>query len=263
MLNHTGQPVSLQPYLWELKTKNGLRSTPVSVSAGKETLEPGQSTTVRLVFKPVQERRLFHETGLRGDPGEAYDLHIKMSLPAGELPDSVSLSADPQQYARAVKKFGTAATLVPYRLAAFHDFIRQQNIYLEELKMREDAKKRSVNISGNEILLKGLWMKFMAFYRNDTLYVDFRVVNQSALVVQIDPGRIALCRDLDCITPVFKNESQPADIRDGDRTSFHLKFPLHPAGELSLDLKSIIFKKNKLPVFCAPLIFQPVQIPNG
>ncbi|MEO7990831.1 MAG: hypothetical protein ABI663_14890 [Chryseolinea sp.] len=265
IFNDTGNPMIIQPQAWELQTQEGSRSLPVSIQSFQKEVANGQSARIEILYEPTHSRKLFQMTELRGDIDPSYILEVKTQSAGIEKSESIHARIEEELYLQSVRKFGLIATTLPYTISASDDFVQKQKSYLANANFPDGKRKEhSVNVSENEILIDGLWLKLQTYLRSDSLYASIRIVNQSAVTVLVDPSSITLINGREKIKPLYPHSAQPFKILNGGRAQLQLRFPVSGTGPFSLDLQSIIFDiKNPLPVFCNNTSLQQVEIPTG
>ncbi|MFZ6010053.1 MAG: hypothetical protein ACOYXT_06855, partial [Bacteroidota bacterium] len=233
--------VLLQPHQWQLVC-NQMRSAPVKISSEAQALLPGDDVLVSLVFEPVHDRKLFQETGLRGNIATTYDLEIKIKdVSQTEITETIRLTADPRSYRLSVAKFGLESNTTAYILSGGDKFMLAQQEYSNRtMKFRTE---HSVNVSGNEILVDGLWLKVHARHRFDTLNVVVRIVNQSSYTVSLASPNLISRGDA---FQMFNSDSpQPIKILNGGRASTHYKIRIPRMDEFGLELSPSITSQGR------------------
>lgn len=224
----------LTPELWELTDSAGIRSLPVrSAITGDEQSE---NINIDLVYEPVSSRKLFQQTGLRGDLKSNYCLNV--THPANpEIKQIICFAANDTIHKKSVEKFGLAATTTPYVVAKLiEDSLDLKSASKKIIPVKGDQPI----VSGNEILTRGFWSKFSGYYKNDTLNFHLRMVNQSSYGVIIKKDDLLLVNETSILKPEDSNETV-MELRNGGRGELFLKFVVEKNRAYTLDLRGMQF----------------------
>lgn len=244
------KPIVIQPELSELITPEGNRSTPVRTEKRRSPGIDGQQL-ITLTFEPVHSRDLFQRTGLRGDIASEYKFLIRYLQDGRMNEKQMTLSAS-AKYEQSLKKFGLKSNTKPYALAMNEKFVSDQKVHLSG--MTPDRPEPSIHISGDEILMNGLWLKIRAYHRSDTLFTTVRFVNQSLMGIRVDLDEILLTNDHKIIKPQLGAE-RSIDILNGRRAQVELKFPTDVSENFMFDLSGIKAAGDRV-VFSRPLLLK-------
>jgi hypothetical protein len=176
LVNVTRDSLFLSSSDFELSTEDGLRSAPLSPIDLRIPSKSRQAIT--LVFEPVNTRRLFQLTGLKGDLGRSYALTFS---PEGqikfELPEA----------AYAVYKNSRREVQV-FVLDYADAFESNQRSYLKNAGFTENG----IAMHEEEVLVNGLNTALGAYTNNDTLVVKMRLVNHSLFPMSIKFSTLAV-----------------------------------------------------------------------
>lgn len=232
------------PKLWELQGIEGSRATPVYVEPEKLTLQKNQSAKIKLIYQPVHSRYLFQQTGLRGDIDQNYILKINANAFNGEaITEVLEISADAKVYKAVIDSFGLKKTTTPYILAGFDEKHHVKNSGKPDFADSDKAIEK-IQITDNEILNNGLWIKVSSYFTSDTLNCNFRIVNQSGTEVYIDVLDLRLIDGSEMIRPSRVSKDSIIELKSGSRSEIILKYPVLPSVNYSLNLSGF-HRKDK------------------
>jgi hypothetical protein len=222
--NRTPDPGTLQ-----LMTSRGYRASPM-----RTRRHPTNDEILVIDFEPIHSRRLFQETGLRGDIEPHYTLLLEQDAGSTE---QLLFTSDTDRHHQALATFGQSATTIPYHIDV-------DSVLRATANLTRSTEERSFHISESEMLVQGLWIKFQSFHLHDTLSVELRIVNQSGDALAIDPATFTRI-STSVHTP---HDPPPAFIlSNGHRASVKLRFACEATETVNLDFSSIRFSKNEEP----------------
>jgi hypothetical protein len=245
--NKSGSALNLSSSQWELETNEGSRSLPVSFENKKKQLLRNETDTVFISFEPVTSRRLYQETGMRGDLDKNYTLKIRSDDPDKMIQQTVKLEANEQFYNTSLAAYGLNATTTLFTLSGLSG---RESLSTFSNITNSKSDRPVVSENGNEVLSQGFWTKFSVLHRNDTLLVSFRMVNQSAASVNVDVNSIKLFTDNGILISPKQQRAKIINLQRGDRISLSLEFPVLLQHRYSLDVNAIRFgEKPFKPVF--------------
>jgi hypothetical protein len=244
--NKNDRTLSLSPSQWELETNEGSRSLPVSFESKKNKLLLDETDTVFISFEPITSRRLYQQTGMRGDLDRNYMLKIRSDDPDQIIDQKIKLEAR-EFYKTSIGVFGLNATTTLFTLSGLSN---GESLSTFSNISNTISDQPVVSENGNEVLSQGFWTKFSVLHRNDTLLVSFRMVNQSSSSVNIDINNIKLLADNGSLISPKAPRPQIIKLQRGDRISFSLQFPVLLQHRYSVDVNGITFgEKPFKPVF--------------
>jgi hypothetical protein len=201
------------PERYELTTGEGSRSHPnsVEVVGGK----------VRASFQPVSSRYLYQQTGLRGD----LDSSFVLSVTTAQHTESFTFTAN-ANYSASLEKFGLV-NVTPYMLGEFTLSPEITAVSQTSLPL----------VRNNECLASGFWMKVESVFKDSTMTVNMRFVNQSQKDVVVDASRIRLNN----VTPHFDSDdpTNVISIKNGGRAEVKMKYMVPKADTFMLDVSGI------------------------
>lgn len=250
-----GEPFIIDHALGELITAEGNRAIPIEVINGHRS----GSSVATLIFEPVHSRELFQRTGLRGDVEPEYVLVIKYPEGSEQKNISIKLTTEKDLYQESLKEFGIASNVLAYKLGLDARFAAEQEEHFDKIPVSNSARpEHTIHTTENEILMNGLWLKILAHYRRDTLYVDMRIVNQFLAEINLDLNSITLS-DGDLVKAHNLPEDRNLNIPNGRRAQSVLKFRCSTADRYELDLSGLTVA-DKISVFSKPVVLEKTEL---
>jgi hypothetical protein len=249
--NKSDRTLNLSPSQWELETNEGSRSLPVSFENKKSKLLRDETDTVFISFEPITSRRLYQETGMRGDLDRNYTLAIRLDDPDQIVRQTVKLEAKEEFYKTSIGAYGLNATTTLFTLSGLS---ADESLSTFSNISNTISDRPVVSENGNEILSQGFWTKFSILHRDDTLLVSVRIVNQSASSVNIDINNIKLLAGDGSIISPKEKRPQIIKLQRGDRISLSLHFPVLIQHSYSLDVNGITFGEIPLKAVFGPRV---------
>jgi hypothetical protein len=255
-----GKSSEMIPQLWELSGSEGTRNLPVNFSVTSSQVDGQEISLVKLSFRPVHQRRLFQETGLRGDIEGKYLLTMYAGPNEKFDQQILVLETDLPRYRESIAVFGLQATTTPYYVSGLGNTIPSADKTIVNAAIKNDSEPR---VTGNEILANGFWIKFSAYHQHDSLYINFRVVNQSSGTVSIALDQLVISTESAIQKPFFIMPNPIVQMRNGGRNEFTISFPLARSVKYELDLSGIkLVDQHGVSIFKNSVIFTSSNILN-
>jgi len=250
--NTSENKIESNSYDWELKTANGLRSTPVK-SDSIILIMPG-TTAIELEFEPTNSLTLYRLTYMKGDLGKNYKLTYKQEQ------IQVDLSLSDEQYTEYKKNWATEKDITIFLPSQSVSFAGKEEAHLaKNIKLVHDNERmdHNVHVSGEEILLDGLNTKLSAYHLKDTLYTSITLINHSPFVVTIDLSSLNIESDTLSLNPILNGEDTYLEIPKSQRKFITVKYLLPDLSlkEFTLNVSSVKFRiPESVTVFCQSTI---------
>jgi hypothetical protein len=256
--NEGTETLSVDPGLLELTCMNETRSSPVYPNTDITQLDPDETASVDFTFEPVKSRYLFQQSGLRGDLDRKYTLFIG-ALNADNTPirKQIILDTDSIILNKAISRYGLTTQVTPFILSEISD---QATNGMKTTPALLANGHKGLQVTDNEILNKGLWLKFATLHRNDTLFMKIRMVNQTSSEIAIPVYALTLTSLNQVIEPVELPENPNIKIKNGSREELNLKFPVGILNSYSLDLSGITVEGTQTSVINYSVTFKPMSL---
>jgi len=254
--NGDAKTLTLNPHAWTIQGQEGTRSIPVAVTATSEKIKEGEESDVSLRFAPVHARILHQVANLRGDLEPKYCLNLLLTDDEGNAYEEViHIASKPELYAATVARYGIEKQTTPYTLAGFGEEV------FTRVEDNGDQARTFEQVTDNEVLHQGFWMKIFAHHREDTMRITWRFLNQSHAEVQIDQSKLLLLAGQQQHAPVGSNPDI-ITLPPSGRAQLTLSYPVIRTDEYQLDLAGIYDSgKSSSPVFHRKLLLKKFDIP--
>lgn len=177
MVNLSDQAINLDYSHFTLETPGGNYSQPNNL-IDPISIAPGELVKVDLLFTPVNNRRLFMKTGLRGDLNSNYTLHIEH--------ESLTLSFSyeiPEEAWKVYQSSHTKENEVSILNASINTAVQQKY-------QIQWGKSDFVHADENEISIAGTNLRFNAFQVQDTFNLHVKIVNHGNDLLSVSPEAI-------------------------------------------------------------------------
>lgn len=177
IVNHSGKELKLNPSHFTLSTNDGNFSQPENM--GQELVIPaGEALGQPLLFTPINNRKLFIKTGLRGDLNKEYQLVINLHTTNITLSYNVT-DSDWTDY---IAQHG-----VEEKVRIFSPTLDTE---IQKQYQLTSNKSDFVHVDESELSVAGTNLQFNIFQINDTLNLHVKIVNHGNDLLYIDPEQI-------------------------------------------------------------------------
>lgn len=178
IINNSNEQLTLDGGHFTLQTGDGDFSQP-SEAFDPITIEPGDMATQRLMFTPINNRRLFMKTGMRGDVNKNYEL--KVNLPSGELSSTFEMSSS--QWDNYISMHSDENEVKLF----FPSIDREAQQSYQVAKGKTDF----IHADENEISVAGTNLQFNAFQVQDTFNLHIKIVNHGNDLLYVVPEHLS------------------------------------------------------------------------
>lgn len=249
--NNGDKSLKLNPETWTIQVEEGVRSMPAEVSTSVQTIGAGETSAIKLIFLPIHNRLLHQQTNLNGDLERTYALNLLCTDEKGNvIEESIKLTADSNAHTLACGKYGIMSQITAYALNGF------SKEFITTVESNGTEARTSEQVTDNEVLHQGFWMKIFAHHRADTMQVLWRFVNQSGAEIQIDPSKILLLNRDNQWTSSSSNTSL-ITLPPSGRAQMSLRYPTTASEEFELNLSGVYASGNSSqPIFKRTLLFK-------
>jgi hypothetical protein len=234
--------------------KSSLELTLVNESRAYPTHIATISTGESIQFEPVSSRFLYQQCGLRGDLDPQYTFSFTGTHKGKTINKKFLLNADAASFNNNIARFGIKGNVQPFKVSGLTSASAQENRLVSSDNGLTHEKLR---LSDNEILCNGFWAKFGVYQKEDTVYANVRILNQTNAGVSVN-GAFA--------KTFLGNDSSRVDIlparaeirlNEGDRTELHWKISAKSIDKLILSLDRFRYPNNTR-VIDRDIIFKPM-----
>jgi hypothetical protein len=236
---------------------NGLNSSVENLSHKKWMLPVGSDTTLVTTLRHINDKNLFHTTGLPGLIDSVYNLSVFYTVDGKEGMRIVNLVSKmpTEMFLSYRKKYDDPVQL--YIFNTTNGFDEKQKEFLVRNKITKASP--FVHITEQEVAVSGLNFRVKCFQVKDSLFTEIFAVNHSDMTVKIDTSKIDVIveglskRSTDANISIEKVTGSKEDINilgKGDRTIIKMRRKVDESPEkLLLSFASSFFLSNGRPLF--------------
>lgn len=241
-----------------VENTNGLRSTvPISVE-GNLFIASGDRNFMRTRFTHVNDKKLFHQTGLLGMIDSSYSISVFYTIRGKENMRRVNATATiPVETFVAYQK----TSAVPVQIYTLGDdgiFEERQREYHAE-KTRAMPSSSFVHLTAQEVAISGFNFRVNSFHLRDSVYVKIFAINHSGVELAIDLSTLAIALDekqisanniLVTANKVTGVREKSAELGKGERMAIELRTKTNDApNAISVKLSKAFLLRNAVPLF--------------
>jgi hypothetical protein len=240
-----------------LNNPNGVNTSDEMIASKTLNIDGNKDTTLLITFNHINDKFLFHATGLPGLIDSIYQVSVFYSVEGKEGVRVINLAYRmPKERFLSYKKLYSTPVHI-YYLNPRDGFDEKQREFLKTSLMNKTPP--FVHVTEQEVGLSGLNFRFRCFHKSDSLYAEIFAVNHSDMTIRMDTAEMNITIDdledayshRKLISSKVTGSNAEADIlRKGDRVVVTMKRYVrdHPE-RLRLALTKSFFLSNGNPLF--------------
>lgn len=213
-----------------LSNSNGLNSRDESITNKILTVQTDRDTTLQLTFHHINDKALFHATGLPGLIDSSYNLSVFYSVEGKEGVRVVNLVSRMAEgtFLSYKKSYNTPVQV--YYFNTTNGFAERQRKFLTTNAITKTPP--FVHVTDQEVAVSGLNFRIKCFHRGDSLHTELFAVNHSDMTIKIDTSKIDMIvdglqseiSDAELTIEKVSGSKDEADIlRKGDRSIIKMR----------------------------------------
>jgi hypothetical protein len=253
--NVSQEPITINEV--SFNNPNGLHTSLEAFAHNKLIVNAGEDTTLLTTFEHINDKKLFHDTGLPGLLDSAYVLSVFYTIEGKEGTRVINLrSTMPEKKFLSYRK-AHEIPLQLYVLNTANGFDESQRQFL--LSGNVTATSPFVHMTEQEIAISGLNFRVRCFHMKASLYTEVFAVNHSEMTVTLDTSKIHMMVDAlpvtrtDATLNIEKVTGSKQDVTvlgKGDRVIIKMqKKGQQPPRELLLLLSESVLLPDGRPLF--------------
>jgi hypothetical protein len=221
--------------LWN---ETGLRIGPREHNFEPTRLLPSATDTVRLIYEPVSNLRLYQQTGLRGVLTSGYLLpmsFIQKGRGGSHFKDTLKFNLPQERYQEFLSSSNATEKISLYKIQKTTKQIEAMETHLVNI-YEEKSKAETVRLTEEEIFVVGVNTRVGVYQQGDSLYMNLHIVNHSSSILEIEPQDLSLYGE--GIYAADK-EYEKVSLKKGERYLLKKSYHRQKEDSLWLNLKGV------------------------